>query len=197
MTELVVNLTLLLAVLVVAVTLVVGTGRCRRADRRRQNEERSLILQAFVGAAAQPATPQAPPVVTTVDAPPTPTVEAARATPTARHRVRCGAAGPARRSPTGPARPAHRFDQQPAHDLVHRRDRRPAGRSAHHGRHPTRRRKRRWRRAVLRRRHRTGRDPRPSPWRCSPVIPALRRRPRRRRSGRAVRPLRCLQRLPG
>ena len=77
MTELIVNLTLLLAVLVVAVTLVVGTGRRRRADRRRQNEERSLILQAFVGAAAQPATPQAPPAVALVEAPATPTVAAA------------------------------------------------------------------------------------------------------------------------
>lgn len=57
MTELIVNLALLLAVVVVIVTLTAGGIRRRRVDQRRQNDERSLILQAFVGAAAQPPVP--------------------------------------------------------------------------------------------------------------------------------------------
>ena len=57
MTELIVNLALLLAVLVVVVTLAIGGLRRRRTERLRQNDERSLILQAFIAAAPPPFAP--------------------------------------------------------------------------------------------------------------------------------------------
>ena len=62
MAELVVNLVLILAVLVLLTASLIGATRRRRHDRRQHAEERRLILQAFLGAAAKPseAAPQPP-----------------------------------------------------------------------------------------------------------------------------------------
>ena len=52
MAELVVNIVLILAVLVLLTASLIGASRRRRQDRRRHAEERRLVLQAFLGAAA-------------------------------------------------------------------------------------------------------------------------------------------------
>jgi hypothetical protein len=54
MVELVVNLVLILAALVLLSASLMGTARRRRQDRRQHAEERRLILHAFLGAAAEP-----------------------------------------------------------------------------------------------------------------------------------------------
>jgi hypothetical protein len=69
-TELIFNLALLLFVFVIVVTVTVGSLHRRRADRRRQDDERSLILQAFVGAATRPTTPSTPHPTAPSDVPP-------------------------------------------------------------------------------------------------------------------------------
>jgi hypothetical protein len=62
MTELVVNIVLILAVLVLLTASLIGAIRRRRQDRRQHAEERRLIVQAFLGAAAKPteAVPEPP-----------------------------------------------------------------------------------------------------------------------------------------
>src|SRR4051812_42193487 len=56
MAEFVVNIVLILTVLVLLTAALIGALRRRRRDRRLHAEERRLILQAFLGAAAEPAT---------------------------------------------------------------------------------------------------------------------------------------------
>jgi hypothetical protein len=62
MAEFVVNIVLIVAVLVLLTALLSGAIRRRRRDRRQHAEERRLILQAFLGAAAEPtkAAPEPP-----------------------------------------------------------------------------------------------------------------------------------------